>query len=54
MKYQRLSNAELENLKDDFIRFIASQGIDADTWQKMKSTQLAQAEEIINIYSDLV
>lgn len=54
MKYQRLSNTELENLKDDFIRFLASQGIDADLWQKMKADELDKAEEIIDIYSDLV
>ena len=54
MKYQRLTSAELENLKDDFIRFIASQGIDAGAWQKMKSEDNKAAEEIINIYSDLV
>jgi len=54
MKYQRLSNAELENLKEDFIRFIASQGIDAGSWKKMKSDDLDGAEEIIEIYSDLV
>jgi hypothetical protein len=54
MKYQRLSSAELENLKDDFIRFIASQGIDAGAWTKMKSEDLDAAEEIIDIYSDLV
>lgn len=54
MKYQRLSTAELENLKEDFIRFMASQGIDADAWQKMKSERMEEAEEIIEIYSDLV
>ena len=54
MKYQRLSTSELENLKEDFIRFIASQGIDAEAWQKMKSDNLEGAEEIIDIYSDLV
>lgn len=54
MKYQRLSTAELENLKDDFIRFLASQGIDAEAWQKMKTEDLSSAEEIIDIYSDLV
>ena len=54
MKYQRLSTAELDNLKDDFIRFIASQGIDADSWTKMKSEDITAAEEIIDIYSDLV
>ena len=54
MKYQRLSTEELEALKDDFIRFIASQGIDAEAWQKMKLDNLEEAEEIIDIYSDLV
>lgn len=54
MKYQRLSAEELETLKDDFIRFLASQGIDAEAWQKMKSEELSSAEEILDIYSDLV
>jgi hypothetical protein len=54
MKYQRLSAAELENLKDDFIRFLASQGIDAPLWNSMKKERLEDAEKIIEIYSDLV
>lgn len=54
MKFQRLSAPELENLKDDFIRFLASQGIDANAWQKMKSDAIEKAESIIEIYSDLV
>jgi hypothetical protein len=54
MKYKRLNSSELENLKDDFIRFLASQGIDAAEWQKMKSEKVEDAEEIINIYSNLV
>ena len=54
MKYKRLTNAELENLKDDFIRFLASQGIDAEAWTKMKMANNESAEELINIYSDLV
>ena len=54
MKYQRLTHAELENLKEDFIRFLASQGIDAEAWTKMKMGNNDSAEELINIYSDLV
>lgn len=54
MKYQRLTNAELENLREDFIRFIASQGIDAEAWTKMKMGNNESAEDLINIYSDLV
>ena len=54
MKYSRLSTAELENLKDDFIKFLASQGIDADAWAKLKENQITKAEGIIDVYSDLV
>lgn len=54
MTYQRLTSAELENLKEDFIRFIASQGIDAEAWTKMKESNIDAAEDLINIYSDLV
>lgn len=53
-KYQRLSKEELENLREDFIRFIASQGIDAEAWVKMKEESIEQADELIDIYSDLV
>jgi hypothetical protein len=54
VKYQRLNTSELDNLREDFIRFLASQGIDAEGWQRMKSENLDGAEEIIDIYSDLV
>lgn len=54
MKYQRLSKEELENLKDDFIRFLASQGIDAEAWTDLKQNKTQQAEGIIDVYSDLV
>jgi hypothetical protein len=54
MKYQRLTAQELDSLRDDFIRFIASQGIDAGAWEKMKAEELESAEEMIDIYSDLV
>lgn len=54
MTYQRLTSDELENLKEDFIRFIASQGIDAEAWSKMKMSNIDAAEDLINIYSDLV
>lgn len=54
MKFQRLSMAELENLQDDFVKFLASQGIDAPMWQALKTKEIAKAEGIIDVYSDLV
>lgn len=54
MKFERLSLAELENLKDDFIRFLASQGIDAPFWQELKESDIEKADAIIDVYSDLV
>lgn len=54
MKFERLSKSELENLKDDFVRFLATQGIDAPMWQELKENNLEKAEGIIDVYSDLV
>lgn len=54
MQYQRLTSAELEHLTDDFVRFIATQGIDAPLWNAMKNDRPEDAEKIIDIYSDLV
>lgn len=44
MKFERLSKSELENLKDDFVRFLATQGIDAPMWQELKENNLEKAE----------
>lgn len=54
MKYRLLSNEEMEGLKDEFIKFLVVNGLDADMWQKMKINQIDKAEGILISFSDFI
>lgn len=54
MRFRRLSTEELENLKDDFIQFLASQQITATDWEKMKKKEEEQVHQLLDIFSDIV
>lgn len=54
MKYKRLSTEELAALENDFIHFLASAQITGPDWQKMKTNEIDKAEELIDVFSDVV
>lgn len=54
MKYERLSKEQLEELHQEFIRFLATQSITAKEWADIKEKQPQVAEEELDIFSDLV
>ncbi len=54
MKYNRLTQEQLEEMHEEFIRFLASQGIDAQEWKKLKDDKPEVAEEEIDVFSDVV
>lgn len=54
MKYKRLNQEELKALEAEFIQFLASAQITAHDWEKMKREQPEQAEELIDVFSDVV
>lgn len=54
MKYKRLTNEELVALEKEFINFLASAQITGIDWEKMKSADFGKAEELIDVFSDLV
>ena len=54
MKYRRLSKAELASLEAEFIRFLASNTVTAQDWEKIKTETPEKAEGLIDIFSDLV
>ncbi len=54
MKYRRLNQEELQSLEKDFIRFLSSNTITGDDWQKLKTKQPEQAEKMIELFSDIV
>jgi len=54
MKYLRLTKEQLEELRPEFINFLATQSITADEWANIKEKQPLVAEEEIDVFSDLV
>jgi len=54
MKYKRLDSSELEALEKEFIHFLASAQITGSDWEKMKLKELSKAEELLDVFSDLV
>ena len=45
---------ELEELKDEFIHFLAANTITAEDWKSLKEEENEKAEQLIDIFSDLV
>lgn len=54
MKYTRLTKEQLEELHQEFIRFLASQQIDKNEWDTIKAEKPDVAEQELDIFSDLV
>ena len=54
MKYRRLTIDELEELEQEFVRFLAANTVTSDDWQKIKTTTPERADQLIDIFSDIV
>ena len=54
MKYIRLTKEQLEELHEEFARFLATQSITADEWEQLKKDKPQVAEEELDVFSDLV
>ena len=54
MKYRRLRLDELEELTDSFVKFLATNGVDAPSWEDIKISNETRAYELIDEYSDYV
>ncbi|MDF2438113.1 MAG: hypothetical protein K0Q95_2489 [Bacteroidota bacterium] len=54
MKYKRLTPEELKALEADFINFLASAQITGPDWEKMKQNENDKANELIDVFSDVV
>jgi hypothetical protein len=53
MKYRRLHLQELEAVKDEFVKFLASNSIVADDWESIKKQSPDKAESLLEIFSDI-
>lgn len=54
MKYRRLHPEELENLRDDFVQFLAANSVTASDWEDIKKRQPETAGKLIELFSDIV
>jgi cag pathogenicity island protein 24 len=54
MKYTRLTKEQFETLHEEFTRFLASQSITADDWDKLKAEKPNVAEDELDVFSDLI
>lgn len=54
MKYRKLTTEELKDLEPEFIRFLASNTVTADDWVKIKEESPEKAENLIEMFSDIV
>ncbi len=54
VKYRRLKMDELEELESEFVRFLASNSVTAEDWISLKSQEPQKAEDLIDLFSDLV
>ena len=54
MSYRRLSEEELEELKEEFIQYLIANGIDAQMWERFKAEDAEKAEIFIQQFSNVV
>jgi hypothetical protein len=54
MKYKRLTTGELKELQPEFVHFLAAAQITGPDWDAMKKNELSKAEELIEVFSDMV
>ncbi|MCR9181842.1 MAG: DUF6495 family protein [Flavobacteriaceae bacterium] len=54
MKYTRLTKEQFEELNLEFARFLASQSITEDEWEKIKREKPEIADEELDVFSDLI
>ena len=54
MKYRRLTKQQLEELKPEFVNFLATQSITGEEWKNLKEEKPAVAEDEVDVFSDLI
>jgi len=54
MKYERLTQEQLDEMNKEFINFLASQSITNEEWENIKTNKPQVAEDELDVFSDLV
>ena len=53
-KYRLLTDEELNSFEKEFVQYLVVNGIDADSWEKLKVDEVDKANEIIDLFSDVI
>lgn len=53
-KYRLLTKDELNSLESDFVKYLVLNGITKDMWLTIKKDEKEKAEEIVDLFSDVV
>jgi hypothetical protein len=53
-KYRLLTKEELTELKQEFIEYLVVNGITGEAWETLKKEDNEKAEEIVDLFSDVV
>lgn len=54
MKYTRLTKEQFKELHPEFTRFLATQAINAQEWEQLKTDKPEVAEQELDVFSDLI
>lgn len=54
LKYRRLTDEELDILKNEFVQYLVANGIDSEMWEKFKKDDPDKASIFVDLFSDIV
>ena len=54
MSFRKLTEDELEELKDEFVQYLVANGVDADLWEHYKKDETEKAELFVQQFSNVV
>ncbi len=54
VKYRLLTDEELEEFHDEFVKYLVVNGITAENWERLKEEENETATKILNLFSDTV
>jgi hypothetical protein len=54
VKYRRLNREELEELEDEFVKYLATQSISASDWVRIKNEDVERQDQLIDLFSTIV
>lgn len=54
MSFRKLTEDELEELKEEFIQYLVANGVDSELWERFKKEEPEKAETFVQQFSNVV